>query len=83
VQARLTALSVPKLRFLVMQFVHSGTIPLTSMEQTLTLAIQGRPNSDTGGASSAAAKIYSKDGRFGPIPAGSRVLGASGGRYGA
>jgi hypothetical protein len=35
--------------FLVMQFVHSGTIPLTSMEQTLTLAIQGRPNSDTGG----------------------------------
>lgn len=40
-------------------------------------------HSPHGGASSAAAKIYSKDGRFGPIPAGLRVLGASGGEYGA
>jgi hypothetical protein len=47
------------------------------------LVLDHNPLFASRGASSAAAKIYSKDGRFGPIPAGFRVFGVSGGEYSA
>jgi hypothetical protein len=69
-------------------FVISTCLPssavMTSMSSVCIVAPQSVSKAATiWGASSAAAKIYSKDGRFGPIPAGFRVLGASGGEYGA